>query len=222
MLNRWMRAAAVAVGCLLVVGTAEAKPAAGGKKTVVSAGWTITATEKMGSARQGKGRPVVLWQPKRAERGCSEEHSGRLLSAVGALVSFEQSGGGYCEGAAHPWASANFVTLDLRTGKPVSLYDLFSKAEVDAAIAADPFLKKSKGDPDADCKFTLDDFDKSFAFVDLKGDKVGVRIGLAHGCEAARGNLTQIGVTLLAKEPLLSDLRAAEAAKTLYKHLGRK
>lgn len=221
MSNRWMRAAAVAMACL-VVGTAEAKPAAGGKKTVIAGGWTVTASPKQGVARHDKGRQVVLWEPKRAERGCSEEHTGRLLSAVGALVSFEHSGNGYCEGAAHPWASSSFVTLDLRTGKPVSLYDLFSKEEVDAAIAADPFLKKSKGDPEADCKFTLDGFDKSFAFVDLKGDKVGVRIGLTHGCEAARGNLTQIGVTLLAKEPLLSDLRAAEAAKTLYKHLGRK
>ncbi len=216
------RLLAVALGASLsLAGPVLAKPARIDKKTVVTGSWTIATARDKGVARPKKGRSVVLWQQQRPERGCTEEHTGRLLSVVGALVSFEENGSGYCEGAAHPWASSNFATIDLRTGQRVSLYDLFDRADVDAAMAADPFLKKSKGDPDADCKFTLEGFDKSFAFVDFKDDRVGVRIGLTHGCEAARGSLTQIGIKLLAKEPLLSDLRAADAARTLYKHLGR-
>lgn len=201
-----------------------AKPAklAAAKYSVTSAGWTITSSAKSGTAKNAAGKQVVLWSPAKAEKGCTDERSGKLLSAVGALVSFQKDGNGYCEGAAHPWASSSFATVDLRTGKPVSLYDLFAKAEVDAAIAADAYLKKAKDDPDADCKFTLADFDKSFAFVDLKGDRVGVRIGLTHGCEAARGGLTQIGVMLKPNAALLADLQAADAAKTLYKHLGKR
>ncbi len=214
-----------AIGAVTVVlglpGALHAKPA-GAKRTVSSGGWTITATAKQGSARKDGGKPVVLWSQPKPEPGCTEERSGKLLSAVGALVSFQKDGNGYCEGAAHPWAASSFVTVDLRSGKPVSLYDLFGKAEVDAAVAADPFLKKAKDDPEADCKFTLADLDKSFAFVDLKGDRVGVRIGLTHGCEAARGNLTQIGVMLKPNAALLADLQAADSGKTLYKHLGKK
>lgn len=198
-----------------------AKPAAA-KRTITSAGWTISTSAQSGSARNAEGKRVELWTPPKAESGCTEERSGKLLSAVGALVSFQKDGNGYCEGAAHPWAASSFATVDLRTGKAVSLYDLFAKAEVDAAIAADTFLKKAKDDPDADCKFTLDGFDRSFAFVDLKGDRVGVRIGLTHGCEAARGGLTQIGIMLKPNAGLLTDLQTADAAKTLYKHLGKK
>lgn len=198
-----------------------AKPAAA-KRTITSAGWTIATSAKSGSARNAAGKRVELWTPPKPEAGCTEERSGKLLSAVGALVSFQKDGNGYCEGAAHPWAASSFATVDLRTGKEVSLYDLFGKAEVDATIAADAFLKKSKDDPDADCKFTLDGFDKSFAFVDLKGDRVGVRIGLTHGCEAARGGLTQIGIMLKPNAGLLADLKTADAAKTLYRHLGKK
>jgi hypothetical protein len=201
-----------------------AKPAKPGasKYSVTSGGWTITASAKSGTAKSAAGKQVVLWTPAKAEKGCTDERSGKLLSAVGALVSFQKDGNGYCEGAAHPWANSSFATVDLRTGKPVSLYDLFAKAEVDAAMAADAFLKKAKDDPEADCKFTLADFDKSFAFVDLQGDRVGVRIGLTHGCEAARGNLTQIGVLLKPSAALLADLQAANAGKTLYKHLGKR
>lgn len=203
---------------------ASAKPAKppAGKYSVTSAGWTVTASAKSGTAKNAAGKKVVLWSPAKAEKGCTDERSGKLLSAVGALVSFQKDGNGYCEGAAHPWASSSFATVDLRTGKPVSLYDLFAKAEVDAAIAADAYLKKAKDDPEAECKFTLDDFDKSFAFVDLEGERVGVRIGLTHGCEAARGSLTQIGVRLKPNAALLADLQAADAAKTLYKHLGKR
>ena len=198
-----------------------AKPA-GAKRTVISSGWTLTASVQEGAARDGAGKMVKLWTQPKPDKGCEEQLSGKLLSAVGTLVSFEKVGAGYCEGAAHPWAASSFVTIDLRTGKAVSLYDLFAKSEVDAAIAADSFLKKSKNDPEADCLFTLADFDKSFAFVDLKGDRVGVRIGLTHGCEAARGKLTQIGVLLKPNATMLADLQAANAAKTLYKHLGKK
>lgn len=196
--------------------------AAGAALSVTSAGWTIRASAKSGEARNAAGKRVALWSPPAPEAGCEEERSGKLLSVVGTLVSFQKDGSGYCQGAAHPWAVSSFVTIDLRSGKEVSLYELFGKAEVDAAMAADPYLKKAKDDPEADCKFSLGGFDKSFAFVDVKGDRVGVRVGLTHGCEALRGNLTQIGLLLKPSAALLADLKTAAAAKTLYTHLGRR
>jgi hypothetical protein len=189
-------------------------------KSLTAGDWTLAWTGDSGKATGPGGRTLVLWEPPKKEKGCDEGVNGDVLSVVGTIVSFDLSAGGYCEGAAHPYAVRHYVVKDLaRNGKEVSLYDFFDKAEVQRALDADPFLRKEKDDEDAPCRFTLEGFEKSFAFHHVEGDKVAVRVGLTHGCEVMRGNLTQLGLLLTPKPDLLARLEAAEKSGTLMKTL---
>ena len=52
-----------------------------------------------------------------------------------------------------------------------------------------------------------------YAFHHVSGNRVAVRIGLSHGCEANRGGLTQLGVYLPIPAALSAPLTAAAAGK---------
>lgn len=193
---------------------------AGPPARTYSAGeWTLQVTPAEGKATNPQGKLRHLWSPPKREKGCDEQLTGRILSIVGTYVSFETQGGGYCEGAAHPYAFSQYSALDLATGRPLSLYKLFTRKQVDAAVAADPFLKREQSDPDAGCKFTLTGLDTSFAFLDVAGTKVAVRVGLGHGCEAMRGRLTQLGLLLTPKPDLWAKVLEARKAGTLMNKL---
>jgi len=101
----------------------------------------------------------------------------------------------------------------------VPLYEFFDRSQVERALQNDPFLRKSEKDKDSNCVFMLEGFERSFAFHHLQGNQVAVRVGLTHGCEAARGNLTQLGLLLKPKTEFLAELRAAEKAGTLMNRL---
>lgn len=45
------------------------------------------------------------------------------------------------------------------------------------------------------------------------GEKAAIRIGLSHGCEAARGNLTQLGIVLNIPVKLKALLQEANTEK---------
>lgn len=142
----------------------------------------------------------------------SHEISWQLLSVVGPIVSFEQSGGGYIKGTAHPYAYREYHAVDLRRkGLRARLTDYFPPEAIHQALMGDRLVQKAlAGKPrprtlegllkaldgyvSDDCTYAFsDDMLKSFAFHHLKGDQVAVRIGLTHGCEAARGSLTILG-----------------------------
>jgi hypothetical protein len=57
---------------------------------------------------------------------------------------------------------------------------------------------------------------QNFAFHHVKGDQVAVRIGLSHGCEVARGALTQIGLYLPIPKALAEPLAAAANGRRGY------
>jgi hypothetical protein len=165
------------------------------------------------------------------QNDCSADASYQLLSVVGPIVSYERDAGGYCKGAAHPWADRGFLTLDTRTGKPVRLTDLFPEKQVLAALLGDRLVQKGltgKSRPQTLKAFfeTLEDYSEenciygfqedmlqSFAFHHLKGDQVAVRIALKPTCEVARGMLTQLGVYLPIPTTLASALREAAAKR---------
>ncbi len=167
---------------------------------------------------------VTLYAPERV-KGCKSDLKATVLSVVGSLVSVARSEGGMCAGAAHPYSFRLFEVYDLSNVKgkkapKVSLYRYFDQAEVQRAIAADPYITKSKSDPDAECKYTLTGAEKSFAFHSLQGDQVWVRLGLSHGYEVCRGELTQIAVLLTPKsKELLAELKKAAADGRLMNQL---
>lgn len=166
--------------------------------------------------------------------GCSLEASIRVLSVVGALVSVHESESGYCEGAAHPYAVQTFRALDMRRqAERAKLTDWFPKAEVYKALMGDRIVQKALGGQkpktlDAllkaldgyqsdDCAYGFsDDLLTRFAFHHLKGKQVAVRLGLTHGCEVNRGQLTQLGLYLPIPPALEAPLRRAERGEAGY------
>lgn len=55
---------------------------------------------------------------------------------------------------------------------------------------------------------------QQFAFSEIRGTQVGIRMGLTHGCEIKRGNLTKIGITMPAPQAIQGQLDGAKSGKT--------
>jgi NAD(P)-dependent dehydrogenase (short-subunit alcohol dehydrogenase family) len=83
-----------------------------GKRSVTSAGWTIEWDSDSATATK-VGKTVSLYEPPEAEEGCEANQGGEVLSVVGTFVSMEIWASGICEGAAHPYASTSFRTVNL-------------------------------------------------------------------------------------------------------------
>ena len=154
----------------------------------------------------------------------SHEVSWQLLSVVGPIVSFEQAGGGYAKGTAHPYAYRVYEAVDLsKKGKPAVLTDYFPREAILKALLADKvvqralagktrpktlegLLKALDGYTSEDCTYGFTgDLLSRFAFHHLEGNQVAVRFGLSHGCEVARGSLTTLGVLM----PIPPSLKGA-------------
>jgi hypothetical protein len=204
-----------------------AKPAPADKPEVIKAGdWTITATSTNASAINARTKEkVVLYKPMDAaeSKECSDyEFSGRIISVVGTFVSVEITEGGYC-GGAHPFSWHAFNAMDLaRGGAPVTLAELFDRYELEDALNKDAWLIKKRAEEDT-CTYSESDLTTNhFAFHHVKDGKVAVRLGLPHGCEAARNSFTQLGLYLTPAEWLSKRLTAAEKAKTLLGQRAKK
>jgi hypothetical protein len=78
-----------------------------------------------------------------------------------------------------------------------SLKDLFERAEGGCEMQFGPEMMMS------------------WAFPHIKGDRVAIRIGLPHGCEAARGHFTELEIYLPIPPSLDGWLRRAKANGTL-------
>ncbi|SMC28192.1 hypothetical protein SAMN02745857_03152 [Andreprevotia lacus DSM 23236] len=181
-------------------------------------------------ARIGKTR---LYQPEEKSDECESENSRQLKSAVGPVVSFMAVGNGYCKGAAHPWASQSFEAYDSRTGKLLPITALFDEATVLTALKQDKLVRKALAGQNVtslkelaekangECEFTLYGIGTSYAFHHIKDGKVAVRFGLSHGCEAMRGNFTQLGVYLPIPPQLKPWLDSAEKRGLLMNKLDK-
>ena len=55
---------------------------------------------------------------------------------------------------------------------------------------------------------------QQFAFSEVRGQQVGVRLGLTHGCEVKRGNLTKIGIDMPVPNAIQKQLAGAKSGKT--------
>jgi hypothetical protein len=161
---------------------------------------------------------------------CSLTQRWSVLSAVGPIVSYRQDQDEYCVPAAHPWGGATYHTLDARRpGHEVSLLDYFQDRDVLKALLADKIVTRAlTGAPprsvrelekrlelaNTGCEYGFwGGMVTHFAFHHLEGNQVAVRIGLSHGCEAARGTLTQLGILLPIPSALRAPLQAAAARK---------
>ena len=194
------------------------------QRTVQSDGWEVSWDDSMGVATRGEwgaNRVVLYGDPQLLD--CEDEVlRGRVLSIVGALVSFETSHSSYCNGGAHPSAITRFQTIDLRTGQEVDIRLLVPDSVLVAALKQKKVIREALKQPppdlysiiergDGGCEIGFRDLGTSFAFHHRKGDQIAVKFGLSHGCEVMRGRLTQVGVYLPIPAILAAGLAHAEA-----------
>lgn len=149
------------------------------------------------------------------EMACEAERQVKLKSWVGTLVSFEQADQWNCVATAHPGAYSQVLTYNLATQKPLQLTAIFADQQVLKALLADKLVKKHlpaklprfassqalinhlAQTGTGECAYTFAEDSLSHFYIHhLKGNQAAVRIGLSHGCEAARGSLTEIGIYL--------------------------
>ncbi len=164
---------------------------------------------------------------------CTYRRRVRLLSAVGPYVSYRFDTDGFCEGSVHPFGEIAYRTIDAGDAANVrtaSLRDIFDDAVLYDALARDPIVRQAldssgvREDPprtlDAlvawlgawtgGCEYAFPpDMLSRFAFYAVNGDSVSVRVALTYGCEAARGNLTQLGLRLPTPPALARALQRA-------------
>jgi hypothetical protein len=88
------------------------------------------------------------------------------------------------------------------------LTDLFPKTTILNALLKDRVAEKSPAGrkpktikklvrtADGGCEIGFHLLNESFAFHHIRNNRVAVRIGLPHGCEALRGNYTELGIPL--------------------------
>jgi hypothetical protein len=190
--------------------------------------WNVRWNEDFGIADS-----VVLYSVTEWDETESSS-KGKVLSIVGNLVSFSVESNGYSEGAAHPWHSRHFKTINAKTRGEVSLTDIFSEEEILQALLQDGVIQKRLNGRNpaslkellemdlGNCDFRLDgDALTGFAFHHVKNGQVAVRLGLTHGCEAARGSLTQLGFYLNIPSVLEKDLNNARHMGYLMSELSK-
>jgi hypothetical protein len=180
--------------------------------------------------RPPESRPIDLFDRPTSEPGCEGELGLRLLSVVGSIVSYELSEGTTCENAAHPSAITLYAAVDAaHPAQKVRLTDLFADSDVLRALMADAVVKRhlpktppkttdalvqALAESNPECEYSFGpDLPTRFAFHHLEGSRVAVRIGLSHGCEVARGKLTQLGI-LLPVPPSWKDALERANART--------
>jgi hypothetical protein len=178
-----------------------------------SGGVRIEWTTRGIVARPEGGQPVDLFDRAKSESGCEGEQELRVLSVVGSIVSYELFEATTCEGAAHPSAITLYAAVDAaHPGKKIRLTDVFADGDVLRALMADAIVKRhlpkvppkttdqlvqALADTTGECEYSFGpDLLNRFAFHHVEGNQVAVRIGLSHGCEVARGKLTQLGIML--------------------------
>ena len=195
-----------------------------------SGGVQIDWTTRAIAVRRAGRKTVDLIAIPKSEPGCEGDLSVQILSVVGSIVSYEEFEGTTCEGAAHPSAITFYAAVDAaHPGRKLRLTDLFADADVLRALMADSVVQRHapKAAPrtaaelvtalsasQAECEYAFEkDLLNRFAFHHVEGDRVAVRIGLSHGCEVARGKLTQLGI-LLPVPPKLKDALDRASSRT--------
>lgn len=152
--------------------------------------------------------------------------SAALASQVGKYMSYSERAWFY--GAEQRGTRETTLrTVDMTTGKPASLSDIFPKEAIYQALMKDPIVQKTlagakpanleqlttalegKMTPDHTFKFPEANMLEQFAFDHVNGNQVAVRLALPGGIQAADSFMKQVGIYL----PIPASLSKALASK---------
>jgi hypothetical protein len=213
--------------------------------TGASAGYTMTWSD--GDIRVQRGAETVLSCRKELLALIADEPKAELdaslepVSWVGPVLTVKISQYIHVPMTAHPSMVTYYRTVDLRRpGQPARLTDWVPPQAVLSVLQADLLVKKALkdlGGPtpksvpalgerlsqwSGDCQYGFSpDFADHFAFYQLQGAKTTLRIGLSHGCEAARGMFTLLGVEMPVTPALQGHLQAAATGKAGFLAVNR-
>jgi hypothetical protein len=198
---------------------------------------------KSGEASGEKGHLNLanLTQPERPQQNtCTENISTQELSRVGIYQTTKVETYTECAQAAHPSMAHDFHTIDKNTTLPVRLDQIFNTTDIYNALVKDKVVSKALNDAnlhptnysdlqdmlqnksifvDNDAKggeihsMLNDKILSNFAFLDVKGDKVAVRLLMDYAGEAARYSEDQLGILLPIPRSLRQDLLEASQGK---------
>jgi hypothetical protein len=151
----------------------------------------------------------------------------RIVSLVGYLMTVETYTEGFSEGAAHPFSHSRYTTIDMQhPHRTTSLTDYFKPNDIYKALLRDKIVQTHlRGDTPAStldaliqqlaehnvdsqsCEHGFEsDLLTRFAFYDVRGDKVAVRLGLSNAYGVCRGSLAQLGIWLPIPDSLKQNL----------------
>ena len=169
-------------------------------------GWTLHWTRSLATAKHKNGQRRVLYDFRRADEKCKQQcqalrhcgvwsAEGWVVSIVGTYVSIERNEAGDC-GGAHPYAWHTVRTMDLARPKhKVRLKDFLSRAQLQRVFASNQRVQDLLREGDG-CTVDTDALEHHgrdhFFFRQLTNHRIEVVLGLSHGCEVARGSLTEI------------------------------
>jgi hypothetical protein len=117
-------------------------------------------------------------------------------------------------GGAHPTYGSWYRTIGLYDKQAVPLDDIFPPADIFAALMKDTVIVAhlTNKDPrdlheltsslDGGCEMEFDSLLTRYVFTGASKTTVGITFGLTHGCEALRGNFTEISIIL----PMVPEL----------------
>ncbi len=147
--------------------------------------WTVTWTDQRVETSGPQGAGVVI----------VDDPSLRVLSAVGKWISYSTTTDGVTT-----WTATDVED----PGSRVDLRDVFSEADIFAALRSDMELRKAlRGKTpgslgpfltalEGGCSMKLgEEMLTQFAFHGLRGDRVSVHVGVAHGCDIEKGAFTE-------------------------------
>ena len=161
------------------------------------------------------------------------ETRAELTAQVGRTLGYLETTGGYVPGAMHDWANTTFTTVDMESGKPLALTDVFAKPALYQALMKDRLVQQALGGakpanfdalvdaldgkmaPDERYQFSRKMF-QNFTFDHLEGNQVAVRLAIPYGTQAYRGTLTQLGLLLP-----MSGLNGVVSATDLHRAADR-
>lgn len=188
----------------------------------VSGGVEVSWTRRELVARADGGVSFVDTLGRR-EPGCEAGSFGsEARSLVGPMLSWFRVDSVDC-GGAHPSCSAKALTVDLRTGKSVDLFELFGRAQVMSALRKDSFIRSAlstDGGTREVKTFKALQHEllmsrqlwlsrEAFYFHRFERGRIAVRVVLVSTAHAVCGETTELGLWFDIPEALREPLERA-------------
>lgn len=197
-------------------------------------GWSVEFSAKSAKARSATAHVTLYEQPAKCDNGNQSVLSGTVVALLPPFTSVYTNTEDWCSMSFTP--IIGFKTINLRQpDHDLSLLDFYSESQVLAAFLRDPYIRKGLGkkqprsledlfsEVTLPCASLEEQNLSNFAFYDVKGDQVAVRVGLPNSAsETCTWGFDQLGLWLPIPKTLVKPLQQAKAQGLLMQQLNPK